>query len=280
MADCPKCGKHLRMLDWRQTCPHCGVNLVYYKSNEKLLDDSEKAEIEHAHTQPKVDRAKAAYFGSPIAVTRFVMTILPVVTLLIPFAKFNSPSGSKLINLVSVINFFRSGGMNAFTANITKNTLALALALMCVAAAMFLINAIFLIASFGKHGKGRQTFLYTFTFALAFGAVVLLAVGGKDVSVFTQNYTSASPFIGAIVFLAAEAAALIVNIVLYGKGIKVNYTPCLIGGLPKEEYYSYVEQGMTREEIRRKMLVALAEMQEEYDKKVAAEEAANERGGE
>ena len=280
MADCPKCGKHLRMLDWRQTCPYCNVNLIYYKSNEKLLDDSEKAEIEHAHTQPKVDRAKAAYFGSPIAVARFVLTILPVVTLLVPFAKFNGPQGSKLINLVSVINCFRGGGFNAMLGALPGSRSALALALMCAAAAMFLINAIFLIASFGKHGRGRQTFLCAFTFLLALGSVVCFAAGKNDISVFTQEYTSASLFIGAFVFLAAEASALVVNIVLYRQGIKVKYTPCLIGGLPKEEYYSYVEQGMSREEIRRKMLVALAEMQEEYDKKVAAEEAANERGGE
>ena len=267
MADCPKCGKHLRMLDWRQNCPYCDVNLVYYKSNEKLLDDSEKAEIEHAHTQPKIDRAKAAYFGSPLAIARFVLTILPVVTLLIPFVKLNGAQSSKLINLVSVINFFRDGGFNTMLGALPGNKLALALALMCLAAAMFLINAIFVIASYGKHGKGRQTFLYAFTFLLAVASFICLIAGGKN-------------FIGAVVFVFAEFAALAVNIMLYAKGIKVKYTPCLIGGLPKEEYYSYVEQGMTREEIRRKMLVALAEMQEEYDRKVAEEEASHERGGE
>ena len=280
MADCPKCGKHLRMLDWRQTCPYCDVNLVYYKSNEKLLDDSEKAEIEHAHTQPKIDRAKAAYFGSPPAIARFVLTILPVVTLLIPFVKLSGANESKLINLVSVINFFRGGGFNTMLGALPGDKLALALALMCLAAAMFLINAIFIIASYGKHGKGRQTFLYAFTFLLALASFVCLVAGGKNTEVFTKNYSSAVPFAGAVVFVFAEFAALAVNIMLYAKGIKVKYTPCLIGGLPKEEYYSCVEQGMTREEIRRKMLVALAEMQEEYDRKVAEEEASHERGGE
>ncbi|MBQ6265509.1 MAG: hypothetical protein IJK60_08695 [Clostridia bacterium] len=279
MADCPKCGKHLRMLDWRQTCPYCDVNLVYYKSNEKLLDDSEKAEIEHAHTQPKVDRAKAAYFGSPLSIARFVLTILPVVTLLVPFAKFSGANGSKLINLVSVVNFFRAGGFNKMLGALPGNKSALALALMCAAAAMFLINAIFLIASYGKHGKGRQTALYAFTFLLAIASFICLLAGGKDIGVFIQNYSSAVPFIGAVVFLIVEFAALAVNVLLYAKGVKVRYTPCLIGGLPKEEYYSYVEQGMTREEIRRKMLVALAGMQEEFDKKVAEEEA-HKRGGE
>ncbi len=280
MADCPKCGKHLRMIDWRQTCPHCGVNLIYFRSNEKLLDDSEKAEIEHAHSQPRIDRAKAAYFGSPVAIARFVMTILPVVTLLIPFVKFSGAQGTKLINLVSVVNFFRGGGLNTMLGALPGSAFAFALAFLCLAAVMFLINAIFLIASFGKHGRARQTALYAFTFLLAVDALVCFFIGRGGIDVFTKQYTSASLYIGAFVFILAELAALCVNCALYIRGIKVKYTPCLIGGLPKEEYFSLVEQGMTREQIRRKMLVALAQMQEEYDKKVAAEEAEHERGGE
>ena len=65
MATCPKCGKKLRLYHWRPECPACGVNMIYYASNERLLAETEKTEIEHAKFQPKVDRAKAAFFGSP-----------------------------------------------------------------------------------------------------------------------------------------------------------------------------------------------------------------------
>ncbi len=279
MASCPKCNGRLRLTDWRQTCPHCSVNLVYYKSNEKLLDDSERAEIEHARTQPSIDRGKAAYAGSPLAIVRLILTILPSVTLLIPFARLNGAGGSKLVNLITVINYIRESGTDSLLANVTKDYLAAALALAAVSAAMFLINGIFLIASLGKHGRGRTLALYSFTFLLALGAVFCLIKGGGP-GVFTSSYTSVSVMPGAFVYLAAEFAALLINIVYYAKKIPVKYTPCLIGGLPKEKYYEYVNAGMSIEQIRRKMLVALAEMQEEYDKKIETEEAkkAAERG--
>ena len=37
MATCPNCGKKLRLYQWRPECPACGVNMVYFKSNERLL---------------------------------------------------------------------------------------------------------------------------------------------------------------------------------------------------------------------------------------------------
>ena len=86
MAQCPRCGCRLRITDWKPVCPDCGVNLNYYKANERLLDESEKAEIEHAHFQPKVDRAKAAYAGSWKAILRIVLTLLPVGALFLPLA--------------------------------------------------------------------------------------------------------------------------------------------------------------------------------------------------
>ena len=43
----------------------------------------------------------------------------------------------------------------------------------------------------------------------------------------------------------------------------MKYTECLIGGLPSEEYFALVEDGQSKEQIRRKMLVSLSQMQEE-----------------
>lgn len=83
----------------------------------------------------------------------------------------------------------------------------------------------------------------------------------------------ASVGIGLFVLLLLYAVQLGFNIVINKKGFEVKYTPCLIGGLPSEEYYEYVEQGMSKEEIRRKMLVRLAKMQDEY--RLKQEEAEN-----
>ena len=52
MATCPKCGRKLKLTQWRPECPGCGVNMVYYDSNERLIVEAEKAEVEHAKSQP------------------------------------------------------------------------------------------------------------------------------------------------------------------------------------------------------------------------------------
>ena len=159
MAYCPKCGKKLRLYHWRPECPFCGVNMVYYKSNDRMLAETEQAEIEHAHSQPRIDRAKAAFFGSPAA--------------------------------VSAGNFLRIGSLR----------------------------------------------------------------------------------IGAFVYPLLILVLLVYNLVLAKKGLKVKHTVCLIGGLPSEEYFKMVEDGVPELEIRKKMVEALTVMQNEARAKEAEEEA-------
>ena len=87
-ATCPKCGGKLKLTDWRPNCPHCGVNMVYYGMEERLLLDADKAEAEHARTQPRIDRLKAAFVGSKLAIARIVFSVLPIAALFLPIAKF------------------------------------------------------------------------------------------------------------------------------------------------------------------------------------------------
>ena len=84
MAQCPNCGRKLHITDWRPECPGCGVNLNYFKANEKLLDDSEKVEIEHAKSQPRTDRVKYATVGNKDSIIRLVLFIIPLVSLFLP----------------------------------------------------------------------------------------------------------------------------------------------------------------------------------------------------
>ena len=60
---------------------------------------------------------------------------------------------------------------------------------------------------------------------------------------------------------------LVYNLYLAKKGLKIKHTVCYIGGLPSEEYFGYIEQGMSDLEIRKKMVEALTAMQEEVREK-------------
>lgn len=47
MSDkCPKCDAKLGRFYFKQTCPKCGVNLMYYKLDERLEQDVENAQKE------------------------------------------------------------------------------------------------------------------------------------------------------------------------------------------------------------------------------------------
>ena len=43
MANCPKCGYRLRLIDYKPECPKCGVNLMYYNMEERLAADADKS---------------------------------------------------------------------------------------------------------------------------------------------------------------------------------------------------------------------------------------------
>ena len=61
MAICPKCGVKLKLTDIKPICPKCGINLIYYGMEERLLEDADKAESEHARMQ-KTTRPCKGFF--------------------------------------------------------------------------------------------------------------------------------------------------------------------------------------------------------------------------
>ena len=84
MANCPKCGVHLKLTDWRQHCPRCGANIVVYDLQERLMQQADVAEVQHYHFQKKIDRLKASFVGSKLAVVRIITSFIPVFALFLP----------------------------------------------------------------------------------------------------------------------------------------------------------------------------------------------------
>ena len=266
MATCPHCGYKLRLTDWKPDCPECGVNLNYYKANDRLLDESEKAEAEHAKFQPKIDRAKAAYAGNWKTILRIVFTLLPIGALFLPLATL---SGNH--NVIDVYKYISAADIGAMVTG--GSAFSYSILLLLLSAAMILVCLISVVASLGKHGKGRTVALYGVMLLAAAGSLVLFLSAAKSPEL-TARYGDAAAGPGAYLYTALQAFSFAWNFMLLSKGIPVTYTPCIIGGLPSEEYFGYLEAGWTRGEIRRKMLVALAKQQadrEEAAQKEAAE---------
>lgn len=53
---CPKCGAKLSIFYLKTICPKCGCNLLYYDMNNRLEEDSVKAENEWDRLDKFVDK--------------------------------------------------------------------------------------------------------------------------------------------------------------------------------------------------------------------------------
>ena len=282
MANCPNCGRKLHFTDWKQDCPGCGVNLIYFKSNERLLEESEKAEIEHAKHQPGIDRAKASVLGSPQAIARLVLSVIPLGALFLPLCVIDTGNGLRNINVIDIYKYISANDFgsvigNAFSAKFPD----ISVILLLVSAVMILVSAICLVMSLGKHGKVRNLILDLIMLipAVLSAAFIFIAENKLSEPLFITEGLSATSFkpgAGAYIYIFILAAILIYNLILAKRGLPVKHTVCYIGGLPSEEYFGYVEAGMSELEIRKKMVEALTAMQEEVRRKEAEAEAQKE----
>ncbi len=267
MTNCPKCGRKLHIYNWRQECPDCHVNIVYYKSNDRLLEETEKAEIEHAKSQPGIDRAKAAFFGSPPAIIRIFISLLPIAGLFLPLCSLSGVNGAKSVNVINVVNFISGAedigsvfGNGAFGASIIGLTLSAVMIIVCLALTPL---------SLSEHGKERNIILNCVMIVSAAVSMVCFLICAADISAVLPGYSSAKLSVGSFVYIGLMLIIPVYNLMLDKRGLAVKYTPCYIGGLDSNEYFSLVEQGVDKLEIRRKMVEALTEIQE----RITAEEA-------
>lgn len=272
MATCPKCGKKLRLYHWRPECPYCGVNMVYYNSNDRLLAETEQAEIEHAHSQPGIDRAKASFFGSAPAIIRLVLSVLPLGALFLPLAKIIRGGETSSVNAIGVYNYISKYGLALDFGNAGKTLISVSVLMIAFSAVMILVCLGCLVMSLGKHGRQRNLILnILLTGSAVISAVCFMAGRGYLGEIF-DDYSSSNLAAGAYVYAALTLVIMIYNLILAKKGLKINYTVCYIGGLKSDDYFAMVEQGVPELEIRKKMVEALTAMQEEVRAKAAREE--------
>lgn len=282
MANCPKCGRKLTLFDWRPNCPECGVNLVYYGLEEKLLDEADAAEAEHAKLQKKIDRLKAAFIGSKLTIVRIFLSILPIAALLIPLCEisFKAPfMGEKTtaVSLITLIDVFSNLDFDALLAMLGSAALkttfigyAGALVTLALSLVFVIVSLLALMAACGKRGNSRNITLNSIAIAFAVASIVFFSVFSSNGAAAFAGYLSGKIGAGIFVYIGMLCLLLGLNIFLAIKGTPVKYKQCLVGGLPSELYFELVEKGTPKEEIRAMMNKAL----DEIEAKKAAEEDA------
>ncbi|MBR4767044.1 MAG: hypothetical protein IK085_09830 [Clostridia bacterium] len=273
MATCPNCGHKLRITDWKPDCPNCKVNLVYYGMDEKLQDDADKAEAEHARVQKKIDRLKASFVGSPLTLARLIFSALTLGPLFLTLCKvsYSGPfieQTSKSINILSLYNFVSSLNFDSLFAMFNSALLGKAFIFFLISFAAVLLSAVLIIVSIvaltaacGPKGNIRNITLNVVMIALAVvSAFSFTRFSGGIHSVFPEFY-SGTLGIGAFVYIAMLAVVLAINIIITVKGTDVKYKQTYVGGIPSEEYFRLVEEGTDKAVLREMMADALLEQE-------------------
>ena len=278
MANCPKCGEHLKVTDWKQHCPHCGGNIVIYDIQERLMKDADIAEVQYYHFQKKIDRLKASFVGSHLAVIRIFTSLIPILAIVVPFFKctFNEPFVSfegffSLFSLLDILDKFNVDNilslLNTADGKIPLIMFLISVVLILLTVVLLLVRFFCLTMSCSKRGK---SICYSFDITL----LVLSVISSVMFFAIPENpYFSIDFIIAPFVYLLLLIVNFAVDIAIFKKGISVKHAPCFVGGIPIEEYFQMVEKGVPQDEIRAEMYRRLAKMQEEKEAQLNKEEA-------
>ncbi len=281
MANCPKCGRKLGLKDWKPNCPGCGVNLVYYGMEERLLDEADKAEAEHARLQKRIDRLKASFIGSPLTIARIVLSLLPIAALLIPLCSvtYSGPfieQTTTNVNAIEIYNFVSTLNFDSLFTMIGSNLLGNAfigmlgsLLAVLLSAVMLIVSLVALMGACGPKGNPRNLTLNSISIVLAVASIFLFNMFSNGISAVFPDFFSGKIGAGIFVYIAALVLLLGINIIITIKGTNVKYKQCFVGGIPYEEYLELVKNGTPKEEIRAMMTAALEKKEAE---KAEAEE--------
>ena len=286
MAKCPKCGRKLTLFDWRPNCPGCGVNLVYYGMEERLLQEADAAEAEHARLQKKIDRLKASFVGSKLTVLRIILSVIPIAALLLPICTvtYSGPfieQTTTNVNAIEIYNLVSSLDFGALITMLGSGVLGTSFigyagALVCLLLSLVfvILSLLLLMLACSPKGNPRNITMNCITIVLAAASAVFFTVFSTNINAVFPEFISGKLGIGIFVYIALLAALLILNIVIAKKGVDVKYKQCYVGGIPAEEYFELVEKGTDIDTIHEMMSKALeAKAAEKAEEKEPAEAA-------
>ncbi len=247
MANCPKCGKKLGLLHLKPTCPSCGVNLLYYKIEDRLEVDAINAELEHAKTQKRLDRVKNATIGSKLAIVRLVLTLLVIGMFFLPLASLDIKipfyEGSlnfnalEIYNEVSVLDFdglFGLLGSSLFGTAFT--CLLVSVVTIVIAALCAILSLILSILSSSPKGFIRNLCLSGIGIVSTIASIVCYSIFSSEIKEALPGLMSGSVGFGAYCVIAAFIILIAINIVVKKKGEPVKYKQCYIDTVPYEVF--------------------------------------------
>ncbi len=274
MANCPKCGYKLRMIDIKAECPKCGVNLLYYNQQERLALDADKAEEEHIKMQPKIDRIKFAFVGTKLSIVRLISFLIPIGVMFLPLASVNVNMPWNTIDKdISILNVVMDIIMNLkfdiLIDMITGSDLtrvafifyAAAIIFILLAAVFAILNIPFDAVSCSPKGFKRNITLSTCGIVFTVLSIVSFLIFNNQLTKTFGEMYSGSIGIGGFLVILGFAIIILVNVLIKKQNVPVKYT----------DVSEYVERIARRKEEIAEMEAQAAIARKAYQERVEAD---------
>lgn len=183
-SSCPNCGKKLHWYDVKAECSNCGVSIPNFNWEERLEADNELAERKFASFYRALNRIAYSICGTKLRIARIVLSVLPAIGFILPWATIKSDAESIGLDLFgmtcnkSLIDLFKDffGNTSLYITNMKyegfSGTLSFTMysMLLMVLSLLLAVIAFFLIFILAKRFKTKTLTVFE-------GLSVLSAVG-------------------------------------------------------------------------------------------------------
>ncbi len=89
-SQCPNCGRKLKWYNIKADCPDCGISIPNYNWEARLEEDSKKAEEKFQRFYNTLNKLKYTVFGTKLRIARIVMSLIPALGFILPWAYVTS----------------------------------------------------------------------------------------------------------------------------------------------------------------------------------------------
>ena len=101
MATCPNCGEHIAWWNLKADCKKCGVSIPNHDWVNRLEEDNQRAEEQFLKFYKTMNRVKYSLWGTKLRIARLILTFIPAIGFILPWADIKSEADSFQLTLLS-----------------------------------------------------------------------------------------------------------------------------------------------------------------------------------
>lgn len=172
---CPKCKAKLNPLYMKENCPNCGVNLLYYKMEERLEEDAQKAKREVDAVNRFFNMIKESAIASKWHIIRLILFFTPLASMCLPMFWAGHKNVSIITFIMSIVN--HGFDLGAIAADKSYLFAVLSIILVIVLSLAVIISSLFSAAEKGY--ERNMCFSALNAIALLICSIAVAANGGR-----------------------------------------------------------------------------------------------------